>query len=510
MHKTADPELVIGIVGRIGVDTQTVFSWIQQTLHALHYSTNHIKLTNYLKTKQFDIEIKDAPIEERYRSYISACNHVRERARRNDFLVSYAVQTIIETRRQKNKPGEEDLPLLRTAFVIDQIKRPEEVSAFRDIYGDQFILISSHIPMDSRRAMLAAKIANGHAGMPRAHQWDGEAKHLIEIDDKEANSPFGQRVSDVFPLADVILDASNQAEGKKPLERFFEALFGNFRISPTRDEFFQNLAYQVSLTSCDTARQVGAIIQRNGDVVATGFNEAPKALGGTYWALDGKDARDVALGRDQNTVRKRQMVAEIVQILRDGNHLKADNITDVQIDEIFIDGKDAPLRKTQIMDSLEYGRAVHAEMAAITAAARNGLFVKDGTLYCTTFPCHNCAKHIVSSGISNVVYLEPYAKSFADDLYPDSISIDSSVANDSMVSFKQFIGITPNRFGRLFFKDRLKDEKGNVVRWNPATAQPALQSFHQDHLDKELAFIKEIVGDLSAREDDARYLGVIE
>ncbi|MDN3612645.1 hypothetical protein QWZ16_23945 [Vibrio ostreicida] len=26
------------------------------------------------------------------------------------------------------------------------------------------------------------------------------------------------------------------------------------------------------------------------------------------------------------------------------------------------------------------------------------------------FPCHNCAKHIVASGIKRVVYVEPYPK----------------------------------------------------------------------------------------------------
>ena len=59
----------------------------------------------------------------------------------------------------------------------------------------------------------------------------------------------------------------------------------------------------------------------------------------------------------------------------------------------------------------EYGRIVHAELGALAAAARSGLSVVDGTLYCTTFPCHNCAKHIVASGIVRVVYVEPYPKS---------------------------------------------------------------------------------------------------
>lgn len=56
---------------------------------------------------------------------------------------------------------------------------------------------------------------------------------------------------------------------------------------------------------------------------------------------------------------------------------------------------------------------MHAEMFAITDAARRGLSVRDATLYCTTFPCHMCARHIIASGIRKVVYIEPYPKSMA-------------------------------------------------------------------------------------------------
>lgn len=50
---------------------------------------------------------------------------------------------------------------------------------------------------------------------------------------------------------------------------------------------------------------------------------------------------------------------------------------------------------------------VHAEMAAISTAARLGLSLAGSSLYCTTFPCHNCSKHIVATGVSEVFYLEP-------------------------------------------------------------------------------------------------------
>jgi deoxycytidylate deaminase len=73
--------------------------------------------------------------------------------------------------------------------------------------------------------------------------------------------------------------------------------------------------------------------------------------------------------------------------------------------------EDDGLRKSKVMDLLEFGRIIHAEMSAITDAARLGIEIKDSTLYCTTFPCQICAKHIVAAGLDTVVCLEPYPKS---------------------------------------------------------------------------------------------------
>jgi deoxycytidylate deaminase len=49
---------------------------------------------------------------------------------------------------------------------------------------------------------------------------------------------------------------------------------------------------------------------------------------------------------------------------------------------------------------------------------------RDLVLFSTTFPCHMCARHIVSAGIKRVVFLEPYPKSYAEELYADSITFD--------------------------------------------------------------------------------------
>ena len=69
---------------------------------------------------------------------------------------------------------------------------------------------------------------------------------------------------------------------------------------------------------------------------------------------------------------------------------------------------------------LEFKCIIHAEMSAISDAARKGVAIQGATLYSTTFPCHLCAKHIVASGIKRVVYLEPYPKSYANALHGES------------------------------------------------------------------------------------------
>lgn len=51
----------------------------------------------------------------------------------------------------------------------------------------------------------------------------------------------------------------------------------------------------------------------------------------------------------------------------------------------------------------KYPRVIHAEMNAIARAARRGVAIKGGTLYCTHAPCSNCTKMIIAAGIKKVV-----------------------------------------------------------------------------------------------------------
>ena len=53
-------------------------------------------------------------------------------------------------------------------------------------------------------------------------------------------------------------------------------------------------------------------------------------------------------------------------------------------------------------------RTIHAEQNAIAAAARHGVSIEDGTLYCKMTPCYTCAKMICAVGISRVVAWKDY------------------------------------------------------------------------------------------------------
>ena len=51
---------------------------------------------------------------------------------------------------------------------------------------------------------------------------------------------------------------------------------------------------------------------------------------------------------------------------------------------------------------------VHAEQNAISDAAKRGVSVNDSTAYITHFPCVNCFKILIASGVKEIKYLEDY------------------------------------------------------------------------------------------------------
>jgi hypothetical protein len=125
----------------------------------------------------------------------------------------------------------------------------------------------------------------------------------------------------------------------------------------------------------------------------------------------------------------------------------------------------AALRKTRIGLLIEFSRAVHAEMDAILSAARAGVSPVGTRLFVTTFPCHYCARHIVTAGVHEVQYIEPYAKSLAIDLHEDAIETEPDKwkapqpDGTGKVLFRAFVGVAPRLYPRAFLKDRNYKDK---------------------------------------------------
>lgn len=73
-------------------------------------------------------------------------------------------------------------------------------------------------------------------------------------------------------------------------------------------------------------------------------------------------------------------------------------------------------RKAESEYDTKYPYVVHAELNAILNFRGDNKAFEFSTLYVTLFPCHECAKAIIQSGISRIVYLDNKYKDTTDFL----------------------------------------------------------------------------------------------
>ena len=97
-----------------------------------------------------------------------------------------------------------------------------------------------------------------------------------------------------------------------------------------------------------------------------------------------------------------------------------------------IDDKDLSWNKNEGLDN-KYLYVCHAEFNAILNV-RNGSSVKDCTIYVTLFPCNECAKAMIQTGIKHVVYLS--------DKYSDRIETQASkkLLDLAGITYEQYMG----------------------------------------------------------------------
>ncbi|MEA5596457.1 dCMP deaminase family protein [Rivularia sp. UHCC 0363] len=120
---------------------------------------------------------------------------------------------------------------------------------------------------------------------------------------------------------------------------------------PTWDEYFLMLAKLAATRSTCLAFPVGAVIVKNKQVVATGYNGSPS--GSSHCSAQGYCYKDLSSCDASKTLPS---------------------------------------------------RAVHAEANAIAQAAKHGISTEGASIYVTLEPCLSCLKLVISAGIKEVFY----------------------------------------------------------------------------------------------------------
>ncbi len=133
-------------------------------------------------------------------------------------------------------------------------------------------------------------------------------------------------------------------------------------MRPSWNDYFMDIAHLVKTRSTCIRRQVGAVIIKDKQILSTGYNGAPKGC---------QHCSDIGCLRTQLNVPSGE------------RH--------------------------------ELCRALHAEQNAIAQAAHHGTGLAGATLYVTAQPCSLCAKLIINTGITHIIY---------EGDYPDPLSMD--------------------------------------------------------------------------------------
>lgn len=136
---------------------------------------------------------------------------------------------------------------------------------------------------------------------------------------------------------------------------------------PSWDQYFIDITRLVATRSTCLRRSVGAILVKERNILATGYNGVPSGI---------SHCEETGCLREQ--------------------------------------------MKVPSGERHELCRGLHAEQNAIIQAARHGVNIDGATLYCTTMPCVICTKMLINAGIKRVVFSEGYADSLAREMIAES------------------------------------------------------------------------------------------
>lgn len=462
-------ELVVGIVRGVGTPASSATEQLRNSLTNHGYDVRTIKVSQLLEDGLVVRGEWTEPMspDRRISILIAEGNRLCAEAEAKDELAKRAIVAIKDERKAPatsavlvgpktaDEAEKEQLrrQASRRAFIVDCLKRPEEVALLRAVYGDHFVLVGFQASDEARRAELIGKIAPSYSDPER--DVDALARDLIDKDMFDGLE-YGQNVLGTLYMSDAFVNVESDQQPHEQVRRLVAILFGDPQASPPSEgEYAMQLATQTSARSPELGLRVGAaIISANGDLLATGSNHHPAETQSPAFDAGALDIRRLA----RDTLEALAQSPE--QLLSPGAIQRLENDGDSFIQELLR----GPLKGSQLRDVTEYQRPVHAEMNALISAARQQVDLEGATLYVTAYPCHNCAKHLIALGVA-VVYLEPYAKSRTVEMY-----------GDVHTRFVPFTGVAPRRYASWFIYGRRNDRKdklGVALTWSEVEKKTA-------------------------------------
>lgn len=491
-------ELIIALVGPVGSGVSTAAAYIRDMLvQTFAYDVAPIiKPSSIIKSEAVRVG-DNIPEELPFDQYIlrmqDAGNSLRERFG-GDYLAEKIVETIYTYRNKHGGYTASGVVIPgRRAYIIDSLKNPDELDLLKQIYGETLCVIGVFAPDAQRKKRLT------DAQVPA-----DQINAIIDRDQGEI-ATFGQKTRKLFVRSDFFVCNDRRPEElRSKISRLLEIMFDTSVHTPTRAESAMYEASAAAAKSACMSRQVGAaIVSASGELISIGWNDVPRFGGGLYNEDDQSTLdpiRMAVLDEDNrcfkwggcichNEVRRNRIVEKLVNKVSQSGLLKR-GATAQDVTSLFAG--------SEIESLIEFSRSIHAEMEAILGVAREGKHSLVGaTLFTNTYPCHNCARHIVASGIKSVIYIEPYLKSLAIDLHYDAISEDPE--DKTRVTFRQYDGVAPRSYIRLFRPHAERKRNGRLDRPDPRSALPVFRI----QLDSLVDYEAKVLVELSSKEQNS-------
>lgn len=471
---TLTEELIFGICSPISSLKEKVIEKLTQKLKTdYEYEVKIIKLSDFINKYEFSTENSESlpptpdgsKIFKEYSEKINKGNFIRK-FNKNERLAEYAVQKIHLDRvilakkemKGSENPKSTDYKSQRVCYILDSIKTKEELRLLKKIYSNNFYSISVFSPLDDRKSNLKNKKFKSP-----------EIEIIIENDDKQKHE-YGQNVRDAFVEGDLFIRVSkdNITKTESKIVRFLHLIFESAIITPSIEEIAMYNAKAAAGNSACLSRQVGAcIIDDKDNILSIGWNDVPKYGGNLYSSNSEIDHRCFNHEFCSNDIQKDNVVENIVQSIINNKKLlqlkKIPNIAGLLKENIR--------NNTKVKDLIEFSRSVHAEMhAIIQGALTTGDKIINGRLFCTTYPCHNCSRHIIAAGIKEVYYIEPYVKSLCLTLHEDAMTENED--SNNKVKILIFDGVSPKKYLSFFTNFAERKTKGKLIKKDLKTIKP--------------------------------------